>query len=584
MKHSIRTLMVVLAASLGACGDRSVSTPLDTAGYTTEAWVTGSHIKGANGLYFSPQGQLHVASVVTSMILLMDHESGAITGKLDASVGVANPDDLAINDDGLLCWTGIVPGTVGCIPAEGEPYKVAQFTPGKSGPNPITFSDDGRLFVGECFFGFELYEVDPTGKGVDSPRLITRDRKLGPSGPYERCGFNGMDWGPDGKLYGPRWFDREVAVMDVDSGEFDTWVDGLVAPSAVKFDAQNRLHVLDSGAGKLYRVEDDRSKTLLADLTPGMDNLAFNQEGRLWVSSYADGYVAEVLLDKPPGDNLRMISPAGLSMAGGAMLSLRSGDPELLISDYYSLRYYNLDTGVQTHVVRDIVDFADGLGTVLSVSPGAEGLLLTSWIDSQIKLWDEQNDQLLLDLRPMGAPIDAVMFNGEILYSDAATQSVYSVPAEQSDNPDKTERYKSKLLPAGLALGDDNAVYLTEFAELGRLLKLAEGGKWLDSPKVIATALWNPEGVAIAGDYAYVVETGAQRLTRITLATGEKTIIGRDLGVGIPAQPGMPPTMLFSGVTVDAAGVLYVPGDVSNTIYRFHPPQGEQDASATGSP
>ena len=28
-----------------------------------------------------------------------------------------------------------------------------------------------------------------------------------------------MDWGPDGRLYGPRWFNNEVVSVDVDSGD-----------------------------------------------------------------------------------------------------------------------------------------------------------------------------------------------------------------------------------------------------------------------------------------------------------------------------------------------------------------------------
>ena len=60
--------------------------------------------------------------------------------------------------------------------------------------NPITFSDDGRLFVSQCALGDHLFELDPDGS--EGPRLITD--QLGPG-----CGLNGMDWGPDDRLYGP---------------------------------------------------------------------------------------------------------------------------------------------------------------------------------------------------------------------------------------------------------------------------------------------------------------------------------------------------------------------------------------------
>jgi hypothetical protein len=59
------------------------------------------------------------------------------------------------------------------------------------GANPITFSDDGRLFVARDFMGTGLYELDPNG--VKPPRPI--DEKL--------VNLNAYDFGPDGRLYGP---------------------------------------------------------------------------------------------------------------------------------------------------------------------------------------------------------------------------------------------------------------------------------------------------------------------------------------------------------------------------------------------
>ena len=48
-----------------------------------------------------------------------------------------------------------------------EPIEVAANT----GVNPITFSGDGRLFVSQCFFGTNLYEVDPWVRGeIDQRR------------------------------------------------------------------------------------------------------------------------------------------------------------------------------------------------------------------------------------------------------------------------------------------------------------------------------------------------------------------------------------------------------------------------------
>ena len=54
-------------------------------------------------------------------------------------------------------------GEVGGFDANGQRVTAAQITPGV---NPITFSDAGRLFVSQCFFGTHLFEVDPTGQNL----------------------------------------------------------------------------------------------------------------------------------------------------------------------------------------------------------------------------------------------------------------------------------------------------------------------------------------------------------------------------------------------------------------------------------
>ena len=59
-----------------------------------------------------------------------------------------------------------------------------------------------------------------------------------------------MDWGPDGRLYGPRWFNNEVVSVDVDTGDIRKEASGFIVPAAVKFNSKGELFVLDTGAGK----------------------------------------------------------------------------------------------------------------------------------------------------------------------------------------------------------------------------------------------------------------------------------------------------------------------------------------------
>ena len=152
------------------------------------------------------------------------------------------------------------------------------------------------------FFGDALYELDPNLQ--KPPRLIA-----------ENLGWiNGMDWGPDGFLYGPVTTGDQVVRMRVD-GDFqmETVADGFGAPGAVKFDSQGRLHVVDS-VGEVVRVDTvTGEKTVLATNLPRLDNLAFDSHDHLFVSSDANGDIVQIL----PRGGTRTVSEGGMIAPGG---------------------------------------------------------------------------------------------------------------------------------------------------------------------------------------------------------------------------------------------------------------------------
>ena len=282
-----RVLTLASAGALGAalaagCGGSGPAAP-DPAGATVTVLAQGGPLHGSNGIYFGPDGNLYIASVVSSQILAIDPESGAEVASWGPDDGVNGPDDLIFGPDGSMYWTDIGGGEVGKRTPDGVTSIVGAPGPGA---NPITFSDDGRLFVSQCFLGTHLFEIDPDG--VDEPRLINDE--LGPG-----CGLNGMDWGPDDKLYGPRWFNAEVARVDVDSGEVEIVATDFGIPAAVKFDSQGRLHVLDTQRGEVVRIDlDSGDREVVGRPGVGLDNLALDGDDRVFVSSFMNGSIVEV--------------------------------------------------------------------------------------------------------------------------------------------------------------------------------------------------------------------------------------------------------------------------------------------------
>ena len=172
------------------------------------AVVEGAALRGAQGIIFDDRDVLHVANLDGRQIVVMDPETGEILDTFGPEIGVDVPDDLIFGPDGSLYWTALLLGEVGRLAPDGT--VTTQFV--APGVNPITFSDDGRLFTSQCYAGETVFEI--------SPELDVLPREV-ISFPGTSCGLNGMDWGPDGHLYGPRQLVGDVVRVDVDRGTFE---------------------------------------------------------------------------------------------------------------------------------------------------------------------------------------------------------------------------------------------------------------------------------------------------------------------------------------------------------------------------
>ena len=405
--------------------------PPEPAEATVTVLAQGGPLHGTNGVYFGPDGRLYVASVLSAVVAALDPESGAILERWGPEEGVKGPDDLTFGPDGSMFWTDFAFGDVGRRTPDGTTTVVA--SPGL-GVNPITFSDDGRLFVSQCALGDQLFEIDPDG--IEEPRLISD--QLGPG-----CGLNGMDWGPDDRLYGPRPGSNEVVRVDVDSGTVETVASGFQGrPVAVKFDSRDRLHVLDTGAGEVVRVDVATGDTeVVGRVGVGSDNLAFNAEDRLFVSSFTDSSIVEVT----GHETIRTVIPGGISWPGGlAYVPTTGGSGRLFVADRRALRELDPATGEEVHAVR--------VGLVMSVHPHGAQLILSG--PTTVSIWDPDGDRLVARFEGFKEAVDALPFGDDIIVSEYETGHVVRFhPA----SPDARTVIASGLeVPAGLAVHGGN--------------------------------------------------------------------------------------------------------------------------------
>ncbi len=518
------------------------------AGTEVETFVEGSPLHGANGITFDAQDRLHIASVVGREIVVMNRESGAILDRIGPERGVEGPDDLIFDADGTLYWTSIMTGEVGRLSPDGE--KRGQSV--SPGVNPITISDDGRLFVALDFLGDALYELDPALE--EPPRLIA-----------ENLGWmNGMDWGPDGFLYGPIWTAGLVSRVNVETGLISPVAEGFSVPAAVKFDSRGRLHVLDTERGEIVRLDGvTGNNEVLSTAVVGGDNLAFDSADRLFVSSWMDGSIVEVLSD----GSTRMVSPGGV-MAPGGIAVLPSGSGEsVFVADVLSLKEIDGTTGEIKSVAAHMIG-VPGVTSPFTVAADGENLIISSWFGSEVQVWNPRSREAVEAHLIEAIPLNAIRFEGDLVVAELVTASVVRITGP--NEADRVTLASGLGVPAGLAASDGN-LWVTDHVA-GTVLQLVAGGEVLSEPRPVATNFQGPEGIAASDEgVLYVVEAGAGRLSRVDVATGEVSPVADDLALGAPGVSGMPPTWILNGVAIGPSGTIYVSGDVENVIYRIQP-------------
>ncbi|MGR9108226.1 MAG: Vgb family protein [Gammaproteobacteria bacterium] len=518
-----------------------------------EILVQGTSIHGATGIRVGRDGLLYVASVVGRSISVMDPRNGKILRRLGPEQGVESPDDLAFGPDGSLYWASLLTGEVGRLSPDG--VKTGQLVaPGADG---ITFSDDGRLFVALDFLGDGLYEVDPNFV-VPPAQLISTPGFL-----------NAMDFGPDGNLYGPIWTRGKVVRIDVNSKAVTTVADGFSIPAAVKFDSRGRLHALDTVTGELVRVDTATgTKKVIARLVPGVDNLAFDSQDRIYVSNVQDSSIVEVL----PGGKQRIVSPSGLMAPSGiAVMPGSDGKESIFVADFLSLRQFDGESGRSLNVDRSFVG-VPGISVPITISSDGTNLISSSWFSNEVQVWNPVTHQVLETNQNFPVPLNAIRFGGDLIVVElgrfaGSARVVRATPSEQITLADAAD---GLVVPAGLAAADGK-IWVSDRAT-GKVLQITANGIALDKPVEVARDLANPEGLAIDRQGSLlVVESSADRLSRINLATGEVSTVADGMQIGAEGSPGTPPTWAFNGVAVGPSGAIYVTGGRGNVVYRLKP-------------
>ncbi|MCB1058404.1 MAG: hypothetical protein KDD11_23120 [Acidobacteria bacterium] len=517
--------------------------------FKVDVLARGSVTRGANGMRFDSHDHLYVASFLGREILVLDPDRGRVLDRIPRPF--ETPDDLAFGPDGSLYWTSLLTGVVAHRTPDGgvttEPVGIS--------PNSVAVSADGHVYVGECLGagGSGLYELDPDLAAP--PRLITDALGVG-------CSVNGMDVAADGWLYGPRWFAGDIVRIDPADGAFEVVATGFTTPGAAKLGPDGALYVVDYGNGEVVRVDlGTGDRRVLAQLRPGIDNLAFDSRGHLFVSHAVDSEIVEIR----SGGSVRVVSPGGMIAPGGlAVTETTAGEESLWVADAYDLT--ELDPcGGEVGDVELTGQGGAALTQPQTVSADGQNLIVSSWLENKVQVWDPAQHRVLLEVPTFALPANAIRFDGDLIVAEILTGSVVRA---DGDDPSIRQTLISGLgLPAGLAATDDD-LWVADWAT-GDVWQVISDGTTLAAPVRVAGALLGPEGMAVDDqENLLVVEAAAGRLLRVHHGSGQVEVVADHLDLGVEALPGFVPTWFFNGVTVAPDQTIYVAGDRGRVVYR----------------
>ena len=512
-------------------------------GWRLKRLTPPSRLFGANGLRTGPDGRIYVAQVSGSQISAIDVETGAIEAISPLGGDIVAPDDLVFDPEGNLYATEITEGRVSVRAPNGTTRVLYGDMPVA---NPITFHQ-GRLIAGECRIGGRIMELDRNG---GAPRMLLENVPMP----------NAFEVGPDGKLYFPVMGANEIWRISLEGGAPEKVAGDLGVPDSVKFDAQGFIVSTQVHSGQVLRINPRTGeRTVLANLTPGLDNVTF-VGNRLFVSNIS-GYVTEILEGGktkdlvPDGFNW----PLGLALDGDGLLyvadgpfsyTIRPGQERQLAGFLFSPGYPGYSRGVA----------AAGPGEFIVTT--ANGAVARYWPAKQTsEVLASGFDQLYgVAIAPAGA----------VIFAEQGTGRVVSV---QSGNVETLATGLKQ--PSGVAVGADGTCFVSESAG-GRVVKLS-GGR----TETVLDGLQKPQGILVRGGLLYAVDAGAKELIEYNLTSKARRTVADGLPVGAP--PGVAPKFLraigtmsgpmgpFAGIAAAADGTLYVSGDAEGSVLAIQP-------------
>lgn len=507
-------------------------------GWRLERVTPASALFGANGMQFGPDGRLYVAQAMGSQVTAIDTKTGAL--EIIAANGgpITGPDDVAFDSRGNMYATEVMSARVTMRTPDGAVSILADDLPSANG---VTVFRD-RVFIDEHRPGGRLFELYPHDERP--PRLIA-DNLADP---------NALAGGPDGKLYFPLVPKGEIWRIDTESGALEQVATGLHHPTAAKFNPAGELIVPQAGTGEVVRIDTATgAKILVAKVRPGIDNLAFDAEGRLFLSHFDDGGVDEVAMDGSNRERV-LVAPGWVGPYGITCVA----DGSCYLVDGLSLASLS-PTGTVGRIGSPLDKSAPRF--VRAIGGGANGVLMTTARGDVLRYFPDTAETRVLAIKQgllkgvCEGPDGSVL----VVRADAAVPTRGAVLRINAAG-DVSVFAKNLAAPSDVAAWRDGC-FVTE-TSVGRLLFVGANGR----AQIIKTGLRNPRGLAISGTTLYLLDRGSRSLWALDLDSGGTT--GAQIATNLPVGADCP-LDFAGGLCCDPAGGLLIAADGEGSVLRL---------------
>jgi len=265
-----------------------------------------------------------------------------------------------------------------------------------------------------------------------------------------------------------------------DSAEITTIAEEFITPVALKVGPDNMAYIVELATGVVYRMSlDGQKREKLAQIVPGLDNLAITKDGRLFVTSYWDATVFEVSTDG--SGKYKILFPTGPNQ----ILGISAVGDKVLVADAIMVR---------------------------SVENG-------KYVKTKLNAWATSGMPLPLGL--IAGPANQLFWpdcvHGAVAVGNPTTGEFKAVAGELN-------------LPMAVLMDPSGAkLYVAEYGN-GQIteISLADGAK-----RIVAGGLSGPIALTVVDGKLYVAEIIAGRISKVNPATGNKEVFF----VGVTGKP-----------------------------------------------